>query len=89
MIRAALIITRSAENRTLTVGLTQVLRTSEVGALYGQIMAGVLMFRALTYGAQIPLGVITYVIWQRKRSWRKPVPAPEPELVAAAAPPAT
>src|SRR5258708_1588632 len=34
-----LIITQSDTNRTLTVGLSQVLRTSEVGALYGQIMA--------------------------------------------------
>jgi len=38
-----LIITQSDTNRTLTVGLSQVLRTSEVGALYGQIMAGVLI----------------------------------------------
>jgi uncharacterized protein (TIRG00374 family) len=50
-----------------------------------QVAAGVLMFRALTYGAQIPLGVITYLIWQRKKSWRKPVPARESELVAVAA----
>lgn len=54
-----------------------------------QVAAGVLMFRALTYGAQIPLGVITYVVWQRKRSWRKPVPAHEPDVVAAGAPLAT
>lgn len=38
-----LIIAPSANNSTLTVGLSQVLRTSEVGALYGQIMAGVLI----------------------------------------------
>ncbi len=53
-----LIITRSAENRTLTVGLTQVLRTSEVGALYGQIMAGVLI--VIT-----PL-LVLFVIFQRQ-----------------------
>src|SRR5439155_10832973 len=35
-----------------------------------QVTAGVLLFRALTYGAQIPLGAITYVIYRRKRSWR-------------------
>jgi uncharacterized membrane protein YbhN (UPF0104 family) len=54
-----------------------------------QVAAGVLMFRALTYGAQIPLGVATYVIWQRKKSWRKPVPVhtTEPEPVPAAAAP--
>jgi uncharacterized membrane protein YbhN (UPF0104 family) len=50
-----------------------------------QVAAGVLMFRALTYGAQIPLGAVTYVIWQRKKSWRKPVPheAAEPTIAAA------
>ena len=37
------VVTRSPSNLTLTVGLSQVLRTSEVGALYGQIMAGVLI----------------------------------------------
>ena len=54
-----------------------------------QVAAGVLMFRALTYGAQIPLGAITYVIWQRKKSWRKPVPAHEPEPALVGAPLAT
>src|SRR5258708_37283607 len=38
-----IIVYQRPENRTLTVGLTQVLRTSENGALYGQIMAGVLI----------------------------------------------
>ena len=44
-------------------------------AFRAQIAAGALTFRALTYGAQIPLGMFTYLIWQRKKSWRKPVPA--------------
>jgi uncharacterized membrane protein YbhN (UPF0104 family) len=39
-----------------------------------QVTAAALLFRALTFGAQIPLGGITYLIWQRKKSWRKPVP---------------
>ncbi len=38
-----LMITQSKSNRVLTVGLAQVLRTNEVGALYGQITAGVLI----------------------------------------------
>ncbi|PJF34793.1 MAG: ABC transporter permease [Candidatus Thermofonsia Clade 1 bacterium] len=38
-----MIVTQSSENRPLTVGLSRVLRTSEVGALYGQITAGVLV----------------------------------------------
>ena len=34
----------------------------------------VLLFRALTYLLQIPLGGITYVIWKRNRSWLKAAP---------------
>jgi uncharacterized protein (TIRG00374 family) len=52
-----------------------------------QVTAAALLFRTLTYGIQIPLGGFTYMIWQRKRSWRKPQPAtadapPVPEGVA-------
>ena len=35
-----------------------------------QIVAAVLLFRALTYGIQIPLGGFTYLIWRGKRDWR-------------------
>jgi sn-glycerol 3-phosphate transport system permease protein len=52
------IITRSNENRVLTVGLTQVQRTNEVGALYSQITAGVLIVIA-------PL-MILFIIFQRQ-----------------------
>jgi putative heme transporter len=53
-----------------------------------QITAAVLVFRTLTFVLQIPLGALTYVIWVRKKSWRKPVPQEthEPELAAAPAP---
>ncbi|MGZ4126741.1 MAG: lysylphosphatidylglycerol synthase transmembrane domain-containing protein [Actinomycetota bacterium] len=37
-----------------------------------QITAAALLFRALTYGIQIPLGGFTYIIWQRAKRWRKP-----------------
>jgi putative heme transporter len=36
-----------------------------------QVAAAVLVFRALTYGVQIPLGGITYVIWRSKKSWHR------------------
>ncbi len=52
------IITQSSENRTLTVGLSRVLRTSEVGALYGQITAGVLI-------VILPL-MILFMLFQRQ-----------------------
>jgi uncharacterized membrane protein YbhN (UPF0104 family) len=79
----------------LTPGGVGLVELGYIGALYvagrqhadvpldvfkAQIAAGVLVFRALTYGAQIPLGGFTYIIWQRKKSWRKPVPR-EPERV--------
>jgi uncharacterized protein (TIRG00374 family) len=47
-----------------------------------QITAAALLFRALTYGIQIPLGGFTYMIWQRKKSWRKPVPHEPTESVS-------
>jgi hypothetical protein len=34
-----------------------------------------LLFRALTYGIQIPIGGITYVIWRVKSDWRRPADA--------------
>jgi uncharacterized protein (TIRG00374 family) len=37
-----------------------------------EVVAAVLLFRALTYFVQIPLGAITYPIWQRtKGRWRR------------------
>lgn len=52
-----------------------------------QVAAAVLVFRTLTFVLQIPLGAVTYAIWQRKRSWRKPVPheAAEPDVATAPA----
>jgi putative heme transporter len=51
-----------------------------------QVTAAVLVFRTLTFVLQIPLGALTYVIWQRKKSWRKPVPHEAAEPAVAAAP---
>ncbi|HEY2965866.1 MAG TPA: YbhN family protein, partial [Actinomycetota bacterium] len=45
---------------------------------HAQVTAAVLVFRALTYGIQIPLGAITYVIWRTNTSWRKPAPVAAP-----------
>jgi uncharacterized membrane protein YbhN (UPF0104 family) len=42
-----------------------------------QVAAGVLLFRTLTYGAQIPLGGLTYLIWRLKKSWRRTSREPE------------
>ena len=43
---------------------------------HAQIVAAVLIFRVLTYGIQIPIGAITYVIWRRKKSWFRDTPPP-------------
>jgi putative heme transporter len=51
------------------------------GGNEAQVVAAVLLFRALTYGLQIPIGAFTYVIWRRKRSWRQPVRARDDEGV--------
>jgi putative heme transporter len=49
-----------------------------VNVFRAQVAGAVLLFRTLTYGIQIPLGGVTYLIWQRKKSWRKPVPENSP-----------
>lgn len=40
-----------------------------------QIVAAVLLFRALTYGIQIPIGGFTYMVWRVKSDWRRPADA--------------
>jgi uncharacterized protein (TIRG00374 family) len=39
------------------------------------IVAAVLLFRALTYGIQIPIGGLTYIVWRVKSDWRRPADA--------------
>jgi putative heme transporter len=48
------------------------------GQIRAQAVAAALLFRLLTYGLQIPLGGFTYLIWQRNKSWRKPVHPDQP-----------
>ncbi len=49
-----------------------------------RVVAGVLVFRSLTYLLPIPLGALAYVVWLRRRGWRRP-PASGGERVDAAA----
>ncbi len=52
------------------------------GGARAAVAAAVLIFRALTYVLPIPIGLVTYVIWQRKKSWRRaPNSAPRTDLV--------
>jgi putative heme transporter len=39
------------------------------------IVAAVLLFRALTYAIQIPIGGFTYIVWRVKSDWRRPADA--------------
>jgi uncharacterized membrane protein YbhN (UPF0104 family) len=55
---------------------------SAAGGPRALVAAAVLVFRALTYVLPIPVGLATYVFWQRNRSWRRaPNSAPRSELV--------
>jgi uncharacterized protein (TIRG00374 family) len=36
-----------------------------------QVVAAVLLFRLLTYGVQIPIGGLTYLIWRARSGWRR------------------
>ena len=52
------------------------------GGPRASVAAAVLTFRALSYVLPIPIGLATYVFWQRNRSWRRePNTAPRTELV--------
>ena len=62
------------------LGLTAALVAAGGGR--AQVVAAVLVFRALTYLLPVPVGLVCYVIWRRRSSWRK---APEPEPPPAAA----
>jgi uncharacterized protein (TIRG00374 family) len=55
----------------LIAGLTS------AGGARNEVVAGVLVFRVLTYLAPIMIGAGTYAFWRRNRSWRR-VPAVAP-----------
>jgi putative heme transporter len=55
-----------------------------VAVFHAQVTAAVLVFRALTYGLQLPHGALAYFIWQRRKSWRKASPHGPPAVGAPA-----
>ena len=64
------------------VELALITGLAAAGGARAEVAAAVLIFRALTYVLPIQLGLLTYVIWQRKKSWRRaPNSAPRTELV--------
>lgn len=55
------------------------------GGAEAEVVAAVLIYRALTYLLPIPIGLGTYVFWRRNRSWRGSAPPPGFELAGAGA----
>ncbi|HEX2117816.1 MAG TPA: lysylphosphatidylglycerol synthase transmembrane domain-containing protein [Acidimicrobiales bacterium] len=51
-----------------------------------EVVAAVLIFRALTYLLPIPLGLLTYMFWRRNSSWRDSAPPLSPALAPAGSP---
>jgi putative heme transporter len=45
---------------------------SAAGGARPEVAAAVLVFRALTYVLPIPVGLATYLVWRRNKSWRRP-----------------
>ena len=69
------------------VGVTEALYISALlaatdGEYQSQIVAGVFLFRGLTYVGPILLGAVALLIWRFRRSWRVH-PPPEPAGAAA------
>jgi putative heme transporter len=65
------------------VGVVEVAYTAALtyvtgDAYHAEIVAGVLLFRVVTYIAPIATGAIAYVVWRMKKSWRVDVPPDEP-----------
>jgi uncharacterized membrane protein YbhN (UPF0104 family) len=52
-----------------------------------QIAAAVLVFRALTYLVQIPLGGFTYLVWRAHKSWLSPLDNSQGSLMTESVPP--
>jgi uncharacterized membrane protein YbhN (UPF0104 family) len=67
------------------IGIVEVALVAGLVAAGGdrvEVVAAVLVFRALTYVLPIPLGLATWLFWRRNRSWRRaPGAAPRTELV--------
>jgi uncharacterized membrane protein YbhN (UPF0104 family) len=47
---------------TLTIGLDDITKA--------QVVAAILVFRAITYILPIPLGLVGYVIWRINKNWK-------------------
>jgi uncharacterized membrane protein YbhN (UPF0104 family) len=64
------------------VELSYIGALSLAGAPRDEAVAGVLVFRMLTFFLQIPLGALTYAVWRRRQTWRRPRPPAHQEHAA-------
>jgi putative heme transporter len=72
------------------VGVTEALYVGVLsaltdGAAESQIVAGVLLFRGLTYAGPILLGAVSLLVWRFRRRWRDTPPAEEAGAAAVGA----
>jgi uncharacterized protein (TIRG00374 family) len=86
---AAFSIVRLVSAIPITPGGIGVVELALVGALVAgggeesEVVAAVLVFRALTWIVPIPVGAVTYLIWRGRSGWRRP-----PDAEDLTAPPA-
>ncbi len=52
------------------LGYAAVLTIGLGDAANAQVVAAILVFRAITYLLPVPLGAVSYVVWRRNTSWR-------------------
>ena len=68
---------RLASALPITPGGAGVIELTYIGGLvlaggeHAPVVAAVLLFRALTWGLQIPLGPVAYLVYLRRNSWRR------------------
>ena len=55
------------------LGLTAALGSGQPDSIQNQIAAAVLVYRALTWFAPIPLGTVSWLLWRANSSWRHTV----------------
>jgi uncharacterized protein (TIRG00374 family) len=51
-----------------------------VGGPHAGVVAGVLVFRVLSFFLPLPLGLASYFVWRREHGWRQPVLIPAPAV---------
>ena len=78
---AAYAVTRLASTVPITPGGIGLVELGLAGTLIAMggveapVIAGVLVFRMLSFFVSVPLGLGMFVVWKKMVRWRQPVPA--------------